>query len=88
MTYAVKELNLEILSKRVNNLENAIKIELDLLERINHPNIVKYYGCFFKSHYLYIILEYCSGGSVSKLLKIIKKMKILLDNILINYWKD
>ena len=73
MTYAVKELNLEILSKRVNNLENAIKIELDLLERINHPNIVKYYGCFFKSHYLYIILEYCSGGSVLKLLKIIKK---------------
>ena len=27
MTYAVKELNLEILSKKVNNLENAIKIE-------------------------------------------------------------
>ena len=41
MTYAVKELNLEILSKKVNNLENAIKIELDLLERITHPNIVK-----------------------------------------------
>ena len=72
MTYAVKELNLEILSKKVNNLENAIKIELDLLERITHPNIVKYYGSFFKSHYLYIILEYCSGGSVLKMLKIIK----------------
>ena len=73
MTYAIKELNLEILSKKINNLESAIKIELDLLERISHPNIVKYYGSFFKSHYLYIILEYCSGGSVLKLLKIIKK---------------
>ena len=56
----------------IAGLENAIKIELDLLERITHPNIVKYFGSFFKSHYLYIILEYCSGGSVLKMLKIIK----------------
>ena len=48
-------------------------MELDLLQKINHPNIVKFYGFFFKSHHLYIILEYCSGGSVSKILKIIKK---------------
>ena len=54
MTYAVKELNLEILSKRVNNLENAIKIELDLLERINHPNIVNIMVVFL-NHIIYIL---------------------------------
>ena len=69
----MKELNLEILSKKLNNIEKSIQIELDLLEKINHPNIVTYYGHFFKSHYLYIILEYCSGGSVSKIVKIIQR---------------
>ena len=69
----MKELNLEILSKKLNNIEKSIQSELDLLEKINHPNIVTYYGHFFKSHYLYIILEYCSGGSVSKIVKIIQR---------------
>ena len=61
------------MSKKLNNIETAIKVELDLLQKMNHPNIIKFYGFFFKSHHLYIILEYCSGGSVSKILKIIKK---------------
>ena len=61
------------MDKKLNNIQKAIKIELDLLEKINHPNIVKYYGHFFKSHHLYIILEYCSGGSISKIVKIIQR---------------
>ena len=61
------------MSKKVNNTATVIKAELDMLEKIEHKNIVKYYGNFTKSNHLYMILEFCAGGAVSKLLKIIKK---------------
>jgi serine/threonine protein kinase len=67
--YAVKELNLEILDKKINNIDDIIKTEMDLLSRMNHPNIVKYYGNFRKGKYLNIVLEYCNKGSLLSLLK-------------------
>lgn len=41
-----------------------IMSEIDLLKNLNHINIVKYHGFIKKSHNLYIILEYCSRGSL------------------------
>lgn len=41
-----------------------IMSEIDLLKNLNHINIVKYHGFIKKSHNLYIILEYCSHGSL------------------------
>ncbi|GAV51661.1 hypothetical protein ZYGR_0AF01320 [Zygosaccharomyces rouxii] len=41
-----------------------IMSEIDLLKNLNHINIVKYHGFIQKSHNLYIILEYCSHGSL------------------------
>ena len=68
--YAVKELNLEILNKKINNVDTVIKNEIDLLSKMNHVNIVKYYGSFVKGKNLNIVLEYCRGGSLLSLLKI------------------
>ena len=68
--YAVKELNLEILDKKMNNINKVIKTEIDLLSKMNHMNIVKYYGSFSKGKNLNIVLEYCRGGSLLALLKI------------------
>jgi len=48
----------------------VIKNEIDLLSKMNHTNIVKYYGSFSKSEYLNIVLEYCRGGSLLALLKV------------------
>ena len=66
------------MSKKVNNTKKAITSELEALEKIEHKNIVKYYGNFSTNNHLYIILEYCAGGSVSKLLKIIKKNESII----------
>ncbi|QLQ80336.1 hypothetical protein HG537_0D03370 [Torulaspora globosa] len=41
-----------------------IMSEIGLLKNLNHINIVKYHGFIKKSHNLYIILEYCSRGSL------------------------
>lgn len=65
----MKELNLEILNKKLNNIDNIIRTEIELLSKMDHINIVKYYGCFTKANYLHIVLEYCRGGSLLGLLK-------------------
>ena len=49
---------------------------------MNHRNIVKYYGSFTKGKKLYIILEYCSEGSLSKLIKIYNNLN---ENIIRKY---
>ncbi len=68
-TYAVKELNLEVLNKKIDDAEIVIKKEIELLSKINHKNIIKYYGSFKKHDKLHIILEYCQSGSLLSLLK-------------------
>ncbi|CCE92030.1 serine/threonine protein kinase CDC15 TDEL_0D04460 [Torulaspora delbrueckii] len=45
-----------------------IMSEIDLLKNLNHMNIVKYHGFIKKSHNLYIILEYCSRGSLKNVI--------------------
>ena len=66
--YAIKELNLQILRQKIDNLDSVIKTELDLLSKMNHKNIVKYYGYSKINNNLNIVLEYCSKGSLLSLL--------------------
>jgi len=42
-----------------------IRKEIMTLKDCDHPNIVKYYGTYFKDDHLWIVMEYCGGGSVS-----------------------
>ena len=49
---------------------------------MNHKNIVKYYGSFTKGKKLNLVLEYCSEGSLSKLLKIYNNLN---ENIIRKY---
>ena len=49
---------------------------------MNHRNIVKYYGSVSKRQKLYILLEYCSEGSLSNLLKIYNNLN---ENIIRKY---
>ncbi|KAG0053475.1 hypothetical protein BGZ83_001019 [Gryganskiella cystojenkinii] len=44
-------------------------MEIDLLKKLNHANIVKYYGFEKTSDYLNIILELCENGSLRSLCK-------------------
>ena len=71
--YAVKEIDLEILKKRIENIETIIKREIKVLSEINHPNIVKYYGTITKGNKFNIVLEFCNGGSLLKLINSFKK---------------
>eukprot|EP01094_Clydonella_sp_ATCC50884_P021002 TRINITY_DN4500_c0_g1_i1.p1 TRINITY_DN4500_c0_g1~~TRINITY_DN4500_c0_g1_i1.p1 ORF type:complete len:582 (+),score=119.75 TRINITY_DN4500_c0_g1_i1:227-1972(+) len=48
---------------------NEIKKEIDILKQCRHPNIVSLYGCVQKGNELWIMMDYCSIGSVKDFMK-------------------
>ena len=76
--YAMKILKLEDderLSKEEK--EKYFKSEIELLKKLNHPNIVKYYKSFREEDQLYIIMEYFDNGDLSDYVKVLKYDKNL-----------
>ncbi|XP_041858275.1 myosin-IIIb isoform X2 [Melanotaenia boesemani] len=59
----------------VNDVDEEIEAEYNILRSLsNHPNVVKFYGMFYKSDklsggQLWLVLELCNGGSVTELVK-------------------
>lgn len=69
--YAMKVLNKnKILSQ---NLIKYVRVERNVLSITNHPFIVKLYFAFQTMNRLFLILEYCPGGDLSKHLLFEKK---------------
>jgi len=45
---------------------------MSLLKDISCDHIVKYKGSFYKDNYLWFAMEYCSGGSISDIIRLSK----------------
>jgi non-specific serine/threonine protein kinase len=54
--YAIKIIKLNKLN---DNIKNRIEIEVDILRKLNHTNIIKLYDSFYNDGILYIVLDKC-----------------------------
>lgn len=63
--YAVKCIPIEKFRK-IRKLDEFTKNEIYVLEKIDHPNIVKYYEKLTTINNTYMVYEYCSGGTLEK----------------------
>lgn len=50
--------------------DNEVEIinEINILMKMDHPNIVKIFGFYITKNYYYLITEYCEGGSLFDLI--------------------
>lgn len=64
---AVKEIRFHD-SQSIKNIVPSIKDEMTVLEMLNHPNVVQYFGVEVHRDKVYIFMEFCEGGSLSGLL--------------------
>jgi len=56
----------------VENAEDEVEDiiqEIAILSELNSPYVTKYHGSFLKGSDLWIIMEFCSGGSCSDLMR-------------------
>uniref|UniRef100_A0A8C5DEW8 non-specific serine/threonine protein kinase n=1 Tax=Gouania willdenowi TaxID=441366 RepID=A0A8C5DEW8_GOUWI len=59
----------------INDVDEEIEAEYNILRSLsNHPNVVKFFGMFYKSDklsggQLWLVLELCNGGAVTELIK-------------------
>ena len=58
---AIKVLNKHKMSHK--DLEHVMD-EVDLLRKVDHPNIVEYFETYDDKHYLYLVMELCTGGEM------------------------
>ncbi len=63
---AIKKMNKSRLSK--NLIERFLK-EIEILKKIKHPNIIQFRNSLITDKYIFIITEYCDGGSVKDLIQ-------------------
>ncbi|GLV33974.1 Nek2 [Carabus blaptoides fortunei] len=59
--------------------------EVNLLSKLRHPNIVRYFDHIIhhKSAILYIIMECCSGGDLSKVIKHCQSASLVLEEVFV-----
>lgn len=65
---AVKEIRLQD-PQLIPNIVGQIRDEMSVLQILDHPNIVQYFGIEVHRDKVYIFMEYCSGGSLANLLE-------------------
>ena len=65
---AVKEIRLQD-PQLIPTVAGQIRDEQAVLEVLDHPNIVSYFGIEVHRDKVYIFMEYCSGGSLANLLE-------------------
>ncbi|XP_070097293.1 myosin-IIIb isoform X1 [Equus caballus] len=75
----------------ISDMDEEIEAEYNILQFLpNHPNVVKFYGMFYKADHcvggqLWLVLELCNGGSVTELVKGLLRCGQRLDEAVISY---
>lgn len=65
---AVKEIRLQD-PHLIPQVVGQIRDEMGILQILDHPNVVSYYGIEVHRDKVYIFMEYCSGGTLANLLE-------------------
>ena len=78
----------EILKNKVENL-NEFKNEINILSKVDHPNIIRLYEIFEDNRYISLIMELCEGGDLfSKINDLAEKDKCFSEKDAVKIFKQ
>jgi len=67
----------QIVAIKIIQLEKGeleeVKNEINIMNDMDHPNIIKYYGSYLYREDLWIVMEYCGGGSAMDLYALVEE---------------
>jgi len=61
--YVIKKIDLKVLNAK--HRKESLQ-EVQLLKKLSHPNMIKYYHSFLEKDILFIVMEYAEGGDLQK----------------------
>lgn len=64
---------IQIVKKKKDQL-NAVKLEVNMLRSLTHPNIIRYFGCHASGGYMRVFMEFAVGGSLTSLVRKFEKL--------------
>ena len=73
--YCLKKINIKKTPDRKN--------EINILSKLNHPNLVKFITSYEDEEGIYIIMEFCIYGDLYSLLHMVKKKKVYVNEEII-----
>ena len=77
---AIKSMPFDVNSEAATNLRK----EINVFKHCDHPNVVRYFGCYdYGEDSIWLIMEYCSGGSIYDRLRGINCEKTVFDELMI-----
>lgn len=71
---AIKKISLNKKELRQEQTLEKIQFEIQLMQKLKHPNIVKYMDVVKTISDWYIIMEYCNYGTLSNVIKFNEEM--------------
>lgn len=79
MSTIVKDIELNI---KIQDHKQGIANEVNILGKMNHPNIIQFYDCYYIDNYVMISMEYAICGNLAEYMyakcpKLIKQQEIL-----------
>lgn len=72
---AIKKISLN----QKNNVLEKLNLELNIIKKLNHPNIVTYYDVNKTDTHWFIIMEYCNAGTIENVIQYHEKMKDVIN---------
>lgn len=64
MLVAIKKMNKFKIAQ--DHMQNYLNSEISIMQSLNHPNLVKFYGVDQDNSNIFLIQEYCNGGNLEK----------------------
>ena len=65
--FAIKRIDKSYINDK--RYKKYLNNEIFILNNLNHPNTIKYYGMKMGMNYIYLIFEFCNGGDLQSCLK-------------------
>ena len=70
---AIKKVPLVQENMSIDEIQRKLNIEVEVMQKFDHPNIVKYYDVIKTSNFWYIVMEYCNSGTLENVIEYNKK---------------